>query len=452
MATKRFTDPWLRGLKAAPDGKRDEWLDEGETGLVVTVNSKRRITFWLIGRFPKADGSTGNPSRRVLGDFRPDDSKDRVFIVKNGVPPLTLDTARQKAREWKASIASGVDPGRPEPEAAPAPLADTIATVFDEYFRRHVKKEGQKDARGNPQPALRSADEIKRIFDRYVLADPEGADRWRDRAITSIKRRDVTNLLDDVQDRNGAVQADAVLAQLSAMFNWYASRGDDFSSPIVRGMRRSKPAERKRKRVLGDNKALGDAEIRIFWEACEGQGTFGALCRVALLTGQRREKITQMRWTDLSDDGLWTIPAEDREKGNAEYLFLPPLALKLIKALPRAGEFVFQGRLAGPINGFSKAKNELDAEIAKLAGNVTIEPWVLHDLRRTAKTLMIRAGVSPHDGERVLGHVLPGIEGVYDRHAYLGEKREALRKLANLIQRIVASKSNVEPMRRRARH
>lgn len=440
MATKRFTDPWLRGLKPAPERTRAEWLDEGGTGLLVTVNAKRRITFWLIGRFPKPGGPAGNPARRVLGDYRPDDPKGRVFVVKNGVEALTLDGARQKAREWKASIATGIDPGAPV--AAP-PTLDTVAMVFDDFFKRHVEKDGQKDARGNPVSPLRSAGEIDRIFKHYVLDDPDGAARWRNRPIGEITRRDVTALLDDVQDRNGVVQADAVLAQLSKMFNWYALRGDDFVSPIVRGMRRSKPAERKRRRVLGDSKPLGDEEIRIFWQACEERGVFGALCRVALLTGQRREKITQMQWDDLSDDGLWTISAEDREKSNAEVLFLPPLVLKVIDALPRAGEFVFQGRLDGPINSFSKSKRSLDDAMAKLAGDIVIEPWVLHDLRRTAKTLMSRAGVSPHVGERVLGHVLGGVEGVYDRHAYLNEKRAALRDLANLVQRIIAPTPNV---------
>src|SRR5688572_11298464 len=133
VATKRFTDPWLRGLKAAAEGSREEWLDESETGLIVSVNAKRRITFWLIGRFPRPDGRAANPSRRVLGDYRPDDPKDRVFIVKNGVPPLTLDQARQKAREWKAAIAGGIDPGAPAAETA-APAPDTVGAVFAEYL------------------------------------------------------------------------------------------------------------------------------------------------------------------------------------------------------------------------------------------------------------------------------------------------------------------------------
>lgn len=444
MATKKFSDPWLRGLKATGGGKRDEWLDEAETGLVVSVNSKRRVTFWLIGRFPKPDGASTHPGRRVLGDFCPDDTKDRIYVVKKGVPTLTLDAARQKAREWKAMIADGLDPSKPartddaEPEASP----DTIATVFEEYFKRHVMKEGQKDGRGKPLAPLRSAKEIQRIFDHYIFDDLDGKERWRNRTIVSISRRDVTELLDTIQDASGATQSDAVLAQLSSMFNWYAARGDDFVSPIVRGMKRTKSSERKRKRVLSDE------EIRVFWQACELEGTFGAFCQSLLMTLQRREKLRLMHRDFITADGLWTIPTEDREKGNAEYIRLSPMAMQIVRKQPTSpnAPYVFQGRLKGPINGFTKDKAALDAKMEEIAGH-PIPHWVLHDLRRTGKTLMIRAGVSPHISERVMGHVIPGVEGVYDQHDYLAEKTAALRKLATLVARILDPKHNVVPIK-----
>ncbi|WP_298399067.1 integrase family protein [Sphingobium sp.] len=446
MATKKFTDPWLRGLKAAADGVRNEWLDEAETGLVVTVNSKRRITFWFIGRFPKADGKSNHPGRRVLGDFCPDDAKDRIYVIKKGVPTLTLDQARQKAREWKAMIADGTDPGKPVQAEQAVPDPDTIATVFAEFFKRHVMKEGQKDGRGKPLAPLRSAKEIKRIFEHYIFADLDGNERWRNRPIISVTRRDVTELLDTIQDTSGATQADAVLAQLSSMFNWYAARGDDFVSPIVRGMKRTKSSERKRKRILSDE------EIRIFWQACGTQEVFGVFCQLLLLTLQRREKLRLMHRDYVMSDGLWTIPTEDREKGNAEYVRLSPMAMQIVKKQPTTPTrpFVFQGRLAGPINGFTDAKAELDAKMEEIAGH-PIPHWVLHDLRRTGKTLMIRAGVSPHVSERVLGHVIPGVEGVYDQHDYLAEKTEALRKLASLVARILDPKDNIVPMKARGR-
>ena len=83
---------------------------------------------------------------------------------------------------------------------------------------------------------------------------------------------------------------------------------------------------------------------------------------------------------------------------------------------------------------------------AKEGAKVEPKPnWALHDLRRTAKTLMVRAGVRPDISERVLGHVIAGVEGTYDRHSYAEEKRDALEKLAAMIERILNPfPSNVE--------
>ena len=63
--------------------------------------------------------------------------------------------------------------------------------------------------------------------------------------------------------------------------------------------------------------------------------------------------------------------------------------------------------------------------------------WVLHDLRRSARSLMSRAGVSADIAERVLGHVISGVRRTYDRFEYLDEKRDALERLAGLIDRIL---------------
>lgn len=102
-------------------------------------------------------------------------------------------------------------------------------------------------------------------------------------------------------------------------------------------------------------------------------------------------------------------------------------------------------RAKTPYSGFAKSKAKLDelvlAGMKKRANKgATVEPipnWTLHDLRRTAKTLMVRAGVRPDVSERVLGHVIAGVEGTYDRHSYADEKRDALEKLAAMIERIL---------------
>jgi integrase len=141
-----------------------------------------------------------------------------------------------------------------------------------------------------------------------------------------------------------------------------------------------------------------------------------------------------MRWDDISD-GVWTIASEDREKGNAGQLKLPQLALDIMEAQPRihGNPFVFASGTKKHFNSWSQRKDEFDEKLPDIA------PWVIHDLRRTARSLMSRkeANVRPDIAERVLGHAISGVEGVYDRHDYFEEKADAVNKLAVLIEKIL---------------
>jgi integrase len=167
-------------------------------------------------------------------------------------------------------------------------------------------------------------------------------------------------------------------------------------------------------------------------------GQFGAYVLTLLLTGQRRTKVAIMQWSDLVD-GAWHIRSDEREKDHAGVLKLPKVVLDILQGQPRiAGSpFVFNGNPRGrrhagaaALNGYSEGKKQLDAKLA-------LAPWTLHDLRRTARSLMSRAGVPSEHAERVLGHTIRGVEKVYDRHSYTDEKADALAKLAALVSTIV---------------
>ena len=137
--------------------------------------------------------------------------------------------------------------------------------VAENYLKRHVAAKG-----------LISEKEIKRCLEVYV------AEEWEKREFTSIRRGDVATLLDEIEDGNGARQADMVLAIVRGICNWYAARDDAYLSPIVRGMRRAAPV--KRERVLTDD------GIRAIWQQAGQAGTFGVSLRFALATAQRRER------------------------------------------------------------------------------------------------------------------------------------------------------------------
>jgi integrase len=338
-----------------------------------------------------------------------DPSGKQVWHTIGDAGLLKAEEAEELARAALKSIKKGEDRARPQ----------SFEAVAELWFKRHVLKADRK---------LRSHSHIRYYLDRHILP------AWAGRDFTSIRRGDVTLLLDTVEDGSGPVAADKTLGLVSNIMNWYATRHDDYSSPIIKGMRRSNPKERARTRILDDE------ELRIIWTAANG--AFGALVRLLLLTAQRRDKVASMQWGDIQD-GVWRIPTENREKGNAVELILPQMALDIIEAQPRfAGSpFVIARK-----NCHTKDKADLVAKMPPMP------QWQLHDLRRTARSLMSRAGVLPHIAERVLGHALQGVEGTYDRHAYDQEKGHALNALAGLIEKIVNPPAdNVVSLEARAR-
>jgi integrase len=116
-------------------------------------------------------------------------------------------------------------------------------------------------------------------------------------------------------------------------------------------------------------------------------------------------------------------------------------AQEILAELPKRGKFVFTRTGRVPLDSFGDFKKEFDR--ASGTGG-----WTLHDLRRTARSLMSRAGVPSDHAERCLGHAIGGVRGVYDRHAYREEMLLAYEKLAALIAQIVEPRENVVAMRR----
>jgi integrase len=154
-----------------------------------------------------------------------------------------------------------------------------------------------------------------------------------------------------------------------------------------------------------------------------------------------------MSRSEIGPDGIWTIPAERYKTKLPNHVPLSQAALALIQAQTEIEDcdYVFPSRVKTPFSAFGKSKAALDKAVLdamrrrepKGTKAAPLPNWTLHDLRRTAKTLMARAGVRPDISERVLGHVIAGVEGTYDRHSYADEKRDALEKLAAMIERIL---------------
>jgi integrase len=328
---------------------------------------------------------------------------------------MTIDEARGRAREVIRRVEAGLAPFE-----APKPKAESVAAVAANWLHRHVDRRG-----------LRTAAEQHRIVSKYILP------HLGDRTFVDIKRRDVAALLDYVEDRHGPQTADQVLCTLRSMASWVQQRDDEYVPPFVKNMRRTPKQDRRRSRVLYDD------ELRKVWRAAGDAGAYGVAVKSLLFTAQRREKILSLKWFAVSE-GVWTIETAAREKGNPGSLVLPRAVLDLLEAVPRfvGSDHVFAG------TGSDRRDFNLAWQKSGLDRASGVTGWRLHDLRRTARSLMSRAGVPTEIAERVLGHARPQIESTYDVHTYDREKADALAKLANLIERIVnpPAGSNVVPM------
>ncbi|MHC2466709.1 tyrosine-type recombinase/integrase [Bradyrhizobium embrapense] len=398
MPRRTLTDRFCQHAKAAEGEPQTDYFDDERAGLALRVSragSKSWTYHFTLG---------GRRVRMTFGTY----------------PATSLAKAHTRADEARAALEDGRDPrtlfAKPE----------TLQTICEEWSER----EGA---------GLRTSDDRKATLERLVYPALGG------RPIGDIRRSDIVRMLDKIEDDCGPVMADQTLAFLRRVFNWHAARNDDFRSPIVRGMARTKPKARARKRILSDD------EIRDVWAALDTAPDlptcYPRFVKSLLLCATRRNESAYMNSIEFEGD-LWTIPGE-RYKNKLDHVIpLSRQARALIGDKPEGFKgnawFVFSTTGGGKgFSGFSKAKRALDAEIARRRKADEREPmpnWTLHDLRRTARSLMSRAKVPADHAERALGHVIGGVRETYDRYEYLDEKRAAFTALAELVDRIVSGK------------
>jgi hypothetical protein len=447
--TKRTLDS---KQKVRPRRQETIW-DEKQPGLCALISrgpeDKRGATISLrVCYYLKS--KPGKPQYLKLGRY-PDGEyrykeNDKEHVISCG----NLDAVRDRVAVIRANAKNGIDPRREVPSGS-------FAIVVENFLDLHAKKK-------------RSWKETDRIFRTYVL--PE----WEGRKIGDITRADVTALLDKIEagrikNDNGkkigtTSQADATLARLSKLFNWHAVREGNFQTPLVKGMQRGQSMkERARERVLEDE------ELQIMWPLLDELGTYGAVLKCALLTAQRFHKVSTMRRRDLkaqmkvvseTDENGKEIPAyfipdvwdggsdDDPKNKRVSAVPLSAMVRQIIDAVPVIdgdADYVFSLNGDRPLRGWASFKLRLDAAMRAKLGDA-FKPWQHRDLRRTARTLMERAGAERWIAERCLGHTIGGVEGVYNRHDYLRKRRDTFAKLAALVERIINPTDNVLPMQR----
>jgi integrase len=400
---QRLTPAFVLKAKAAPGADRTiYWDDLAGFGLMVTKRGARSFVVQY-----RANGD----SRRVTLDA-----------------VLSLDEARRAARGILGEVAKGGDPVAAE-RAARAAKEDTLSKIAARYL-------ASRAGRG-----LRSVGQRAKILERLIFP------KLGDRQIETIKRSEVARLLEHIADKNGPRMAGYTAAILQVLFHWWEKQTDDFVSPMVRGMvpdGASKPRDR----------TLDDRDLRAFWRAAEAWShPFARMMQTILLTATRRNEAAGMLRSELDGD-VWTVPASRYKTKISHAIPLSRAARDVIDGCPVLGAsgFVFTISGRNRLDGLAHHKSEFDrrmlAELRKLEPAADLKNWRIHDVRRTARTLMARAGVDPDHAERALGHVIGGVRGTYDRHRFETEKLGAFEALAAQVQRIVDPQPNVTPLKR----
>lgn len=371
--------------------------------------------------------------------------KDGIFYYLryrvNGIPfmkslgrhgHLTPDQARKIAQAKLGQAAQGIDPFESE---AKLRSSEVVGTAVERYLARRRK-------------VLRPSAYVE--VHRHLLGKAKRFHRLR---LSEVTKGKIADLLHDVEERSGIVARNRVRSSLNAFFTWTITEGLLEFNPVTGTAKADEGGPRER--------VLTEAELVEVWVALSNSHPYSDIVRLLILTGQRRQEIGALRWDEIDFDRNVIVLPPQRTKNNRQHeLPLSPQASAVLKsrkakglaqsrAIPISGKpqgaMVFGNGKVG-FSGWTEWKARLDAGIAaqrKEAGAKAMPPWRLHDLRRTAATMMAeKLGILPHIIEAVLNHVSgakSGIAGVYNRATYADEMRTALCKWADYVEGLVAT-------------
>jgi len=401
-------------------GKRYDKHDGEVANLVVRVGRLTKV-FVLMARFPGDVRTT----RRKIGT----------------VGLMSLEKAREIARDWNEKIRQGIDPATEEARndrekrleerrVFRSALVDFIAWLPDRRYTRHV------------------TGDIAVI--RRELLDNPGAAETLKKPVAGVTRQDLGEIIEDVAGRTMS-QAYHLFEQLGAFFRWVNSplRCAPYGI-LVNPLEGLKPADLE----LWKNARLHVMEpweVRAYWRAAsEMPYPYGPYFKVLLLIAERRTAVAGMRWSELDPRRrVWRAPPIKVKGKLVEHLV--PLSDQLMDLLadlrhsqpPGHGDYVFSSSHGqAPINGFGAATNELraraEAALREIDPTKVMRHFVLHDDRRVDRTALSALDVPNDVAEGILNHSKKGMEGLYDQFRQIPQRRKAMAKLHDRLDEVVA--------------
>ncbi len=354
------------------------YWDAGCSGFGVKVTPKGRKVFIVLYR----TGGAGSKLRKyTIGPY------GRV----------TLQQARVAAQKVFAAKLEGRDPAAEKREAKRRVVADRVEDLLETFIVQRLSQN-------------RSVGEISRLLRREV------GKPWAGRSIHEISKRDVVNVVAAIEQRGAPVAANKTLKSIKTFLRWCVGRAVLDQSPAEGVPLPAK--EVARDRVIDDRELA-----QVILAARKIGGPYGGVVELLALTGQRREEVARLTWEELDlEQRVWTIPKSRTKNAKAHAMHLSEQSLAVLKRADRRGPLVFSLLGTKPFQEFSRAKSLLD-QLSAVTG------WRLHDLRRTCVSGMARLGVAPHVADKILNHqagTISGVAAVYQRHAFLAERRKAL--------------------------
>lgn len=370
------------GLALEPGQTEKVWWDSGVAGLGYRLRGTRAT--WVV-RPPRAGGKSS-------------------LITLGAADALDVTAARTLARARIGAVAKGEDPRADRRREKPV-QAPTMGEIFARYT-------ADAEARMRPSTFANLKTHTQKHF-VSIHAKP----------LPELTRADVATLIRTISRDSGAQSALRARRTLSTIFVWAIGEGLTETSPVVGT---NPPAQEIRR-----DRVLSRDELVAVWNACPPIDDFGRIVRLLILTGQRRDEIAALRWSEVDlERAVISLPAPRTKNARPHAVPLGPTAINILAGTPRIDgrDLVFGSR--GPFSGFSKAKARLDERSQ-------VRDWRIHDLRRSTATGMGEIGVPPHHIEHVLNHVSgyrSGVAGVYQRQTYAKEMRDAIMRWDEAIQ------------------
>lgn len=362
--------------------------------------------------------------------------KTKRYTIGREGSPWRAASARQEAERLLILVKQGVDIAGTARDkkrvAVELAFKDYVKTFADTTLKREWPK---------------SWKEAKRCLELHASA------HLKEKPLPDVTADDIRRLLRRLDDRPATKRN--LFAALSFMFNKSVKEGVIADSPLKVIDPPSPVADRDR--------TLNDDELRWLWKALESEAEpYRGIVEELLLTGQRRNEVAALPWSELNRDRReWHLPGSRTKNGCDNIIPLTDRMVGRLDAVaddekwPKSG-LVRSSREGTVVSGWSKLKRRLDKEMAKAAkkAGATLEPWKLHDLRRTVATNLQRLGVRHEVVEHLLNHrekARTGISKVYQTHDFKPEKLKALERWEAELDRIVSgAPALVLPFERRA--